>query len=169
MLNQKITNEEKVSYRVVVVAGGITHPILGVIPAQGCFPLPVTKTGTMSTTNTDVTDPGLIVTGVGTKFLTEINVHDNLVNSIGQLRRVLEVRSDTMIKLEAKFPSSLAGVAVKVARKSFYKMIYAKSTGAADATALQEQAFIVGETFLNGGSPVSYDVTAGQISFQLDE
>lgn len=168
MLNQKANNEEVISLRVVVVAGGITHPVLGAIPAKGCFPLPVTKTGTITTTNTDAADPGKIVTGTGTLFLTEVYPNDYLVDSNGICRRVLEVRSNTVIKIEAKFPTALTGAVVKVAKKSFFKMIFAKSTGAADATALQEQTFVVGETFLNGGSPVSYDVTAGQISFQLD-
>lgn len=169
MLNQKANNEEKVSYRVVVVTGGITHPVLGAIPAKGCFPLPLTKTGTISTTNTDATKPGKTVLGVGTLFQSEIQVDDYLADSNGVLRRVVYIFSDTMLEIEAKFPTQLSAAAVKISRKSNFKMIAAKSTGSVDATALQEQVFPVGETFLNGGSPVSYDVTAGQISFQLDE
>lgn len=178
MLNQKANNEEKFSFRVKVTsAGSTTHPVLGVIPNKGCFPIPVLGTGTISTTNTDATDPGLIVTGVGTLFQTgnarlKPQPGDYIASdSAGStIRRIMEVRSDTVIKIEAKFVTALTGATFYIVKKSFYKMIYAKSTGTADAI-LQEQGFAQGNTFLNGGSPVQYDASASNaaIEFQLDE
>lgn len=178
MLNQKITNEEKESFRVKVTsAGSTTHPVLGVIPNKGCFPIPVLGTGTISTTNTDAADPGLIVTGVGTLFMTgtaaiKPQVGDYIASdSAGAtIRRIMEIRSDTQIKIEAKFVTQLAAASFYIVKKSFYKMIYAKSTGTADAI-LQEQGFAQGNTFLNGGSPVQYDASTANaaIEFQLDE
>lgn len=170
MLNQKAVNEERECYRIVVAAGGITHPVLGAIPAQGCFPLPLTGTGTIFTDITGSSTAGKRVLGTNTLFLSEVQLHDYLADSGGRIRKVVRIYSDTQIELEAAFPVQLgAGTALKIVRKSEQKMIYAKSVGTVDAT-LNEQAFLVNETFLNGGAPVSYDVTttSTKISFQID-
>lgn len=176
MLNQKANNEEKVSHRIVVtVAGSTVHPVLGTIPNKGCLPIPIQGTGTITTVNAD-TSGGKMVTGTGTAFITGIEpipqVGDYLASDAAgsTVRRIMRIDSDTRITLEAKFVTQLTAANLYIVRKSTYKMIYAKSTGTADAV-LQEQPFIVAETFMNGGSPVSYDASAAnnKISFQLDE
>ncbi len=171
----RILNDEVQVYRVAIVPGGITHPILGAIPDKGCIPLPVTKTGTISTDNTDSTS-GCIVRGTGTLFLDATSTTEQgsdfqknrfLANADGVLRRIKEVNSNIMITLVNPFPASLVAAAVKlVTLKPGY--IVAKSVGTADAI-LQEQDFVVGEVYVGEGSPVSYDVSAAnsQIDFSI--
>jgi len=124
-----------------------------------------------------------LVTGVGTAFLNDpaglttktkfygmVEPGDYIaVNADGQmLRRIVQVKDDTNLVIEAPFPSSLNGN-FYIVKKNRYKMIYAKSVGSGNAI-LQEQTFVAGETFLNGGAPVTYDVTGtnAAISFQID-
>ena len=185
MLNQKANNEEKISYRVECLQAGTTHPVLGAIPNAGCFPIPIQGTGTIITDNSDTTTYGVgkLVTGTGTLFtqdgfasgggasVSKVQPGDYIASSVSGaiIRRVMLVLDDTHLVLEAKFPSSYSGN-LYIVRRAFYKMIYAKSVGSATAK-LQEVDFLVNETFLNGGSPVSYDcsTSGAQIMFQLDE
>lgn len=164
-----VTNiaQETEVYRVVVGPGGSTHPILGTIPEKGSFPMKTVKTGTITTENAGAT-VGLIVSGVGTLFNSELDQGDYLTNADGVLRRIKFIFSDTLLELEAKFPASLAAAAVNWVPKAFYKYILAESTGTANAV-LQEQAFAFGTRWLDEGAPVSYDVStaSSQISFTL--
>lgn len=181
MLNQGALNAEKETYRIYLGGAGITHPVLGAIPSQGSLPPPQQGTGTVSTVNLDPTN-GQLVTGVGTLFTNDTQVGSQTkftgqvepgdyiaVNANGQfLRRIIQLIDDTHLKIEAPFPSSLNGN-FYIVKKARYKMIYAKSVGTGNAI-LQEQTFVSGETFLNGGAPVTYDVTGSNaaISFQID-
>lgn len=160
MLNQNLTNNE---YLVERIVPGTTHPYLGAIPAIGCIPLPITLTGTISTDNAG-TSAGKTVLGVGTLFETEVYPGDFIYRS-GALRKVLSVTSNTMLQLEQKFPASLSAVALTVPKKNLYKMITARSTHATEAAVLQEAAFATGAATVSGGTPLSYDVTTGDIEF----
>jgi hypothetical protein len=182
MLNQGALNAEKQTYRIYLAGAGPTvHPILGSIPSQGSIPLPMQGTGTVATVNLDPNN-GCLVIGTNTLFLNDTQIGSktkftgqvepgeySAVNVNGQfLRRITEVKSDTRLMIEAPFPSSLNGN-FYIVKKARYKMIYAKSVGTGNAI-LQEQTFVSGETFLNGGAPVTYDVTGSNagISFQID-
>lgn len=176
-MNQAVSDLEIASYRVVVGNNTITtHPVLGAIPVKGCFPLPVTKTGTISTDNAGAT-VGLVVIGVGTQFKFQIDdktyrvaVGDYLADSNGVVRRVTEVNSDTMLKINAKFPSSLSAAALKVVKQNKYRWFTASSTGTA-AAILNEQNFAINDKWLNDGTPFSYDVSTvnSEISFNISE
>jgi len=182
MLNQGALNAETETYRLYLAGAGPTiHPVLGSIPSQGSIPLPQQGTGTVATLNADPS-LGTLVTGTNTLFLNDpqtgsktkftgqVEPGDYIaVNVNGQfLRRITQVISDTRLIIEAAFPSSLNGN-FYIVKKNRYKMIYAKSVGTGNAI-LQEQTFVAGETFLNGGAPVTYDVTGASagISFQID-
>ena len=181
MFNQGAINPETQSYRIAMVPGGITHPVLGALPDIGSLPVPLAGTGTVTTNNTDPTG-GTFVTGVGTTFKNDPNgpgpgkIHGEIfpgdylaVNSAGQfLRRITKVLSDTQLVIEAKFPSSLSGN-FYIVRKNPYKMIAARGIGSV-ASQLQEQSFATNETFSNGGSPVTYNCqnTNNAINFQID-
>jgi len=182
MLNQGIYNAEAESYRLYLTGVGPTvHPVLGSFPSQGSLPIPQQGTGTVATVTLDPTN-GTLVTGTGTfftndpqagsktKFTGQVEPGDYIaVNANGQfVRKITQVKDDTHLVIEAPFPSSLNGN-FYIIKKNRYKMIYAKSTGTSNAI-LQEQTFVTGETFLNGGSPVTYDVTGSNsaISFQID-
>ena len=83
---------------------------------------------------------------------------------------LLDVISDTLIQLEQAFPSDISTAhGLWVCRPQVYNSIYAKSTGDVDATALQEAPFAQNDTLVNGGAPISFDATAGQIDFTLSQ
>lgn len=175
MENSTLFHNEIETYRLVVSgAGPVAHPTLGSIATKGVLPLPRLLTGTISTFAADAS-VGKMVLGVGTSFL------DGGIDKLAQIeegdfiwapaqyvaRRVEKVLSPTSLKLYAKFPSNLVGVALYKIPRTFHK-IYAKSSGTA-AAILLEQAFAVGDTFLNSGAPVTYDAQAAsaEISFEL--
>ncbi len=175
MVNQTIFHDEVEVYRVAIVAGGITHPILGPIPDKGSIPLPVTKDGTITTDNTD-SSGGKTVRGTGTLFQSDTGTTKAgsdfqpgrfLVSSTGLCRRIKSITSDTLLELVNPFPASVSAITCKLVT---FKpgMITAKSVGTADAI-MQEQDFVVGESFVGGGSPLSYDVSAAnsQIDFSI--
>ncbi len=168
MLNQNMVNNEQRVDRVKVSSAGTTsHPYLGSFPTVGCFPAPVTKTGTFITDNASATGGGgTIVFGTGTLFLTELSVGDFLYNA-GKVRRIKSIQSDTQLTLEYKFPASLSsGQAVAVPPKKHYKMITSQSVGTADAT-LQEQLFAQGKSLVTGGTPISYDVSTSNAAIEF--
>lgn len=148
-----------------------THPILGTIPVKGCFPLPVTKTGTFQTDHSGNpgSNSGKNVKGTSTLFLSELSQGDFLADSNGVLRRIKWIFSDTMLELEARFPVSQSGTLVKVVKKSYYNSIIARSTGTAAAT-LNEQNFAIGAVSYSEGAPMSYDVStaSSEIRFELN-
>jgi len=167
MLNQTKIHLEERTYDIIT---GQTHPILGVIPNTGVIPLPETKTGTISTDNTDST-AGCIVRGTSTLFTTELFVGDFLYNS-GRIRKIKYIHSDTMLELEYPFPASLSSVAVSVPPRNTYRMITARSIdiSATGNPKLQESEFPAGAATVNGGSPLTYDVSVyGKIHFQVSQ
>lgn len=177
MINQTLFHDETEIYRLAIPTAGVTHPILGNFLNKGCVPAPVTKAGTISTDNTD-SSGGCVVLGVGTAFTQADAITNNnsdyqigrfLVNATGICRRIKAVNSDTIITLVNPFPTSLASSAPKLVINK-PAMITAKSVGSVDAI-LQEQDFVIGESLVGGGSPLSYDVSAAgaQIDFSIHE
>lgn len=164
------TREEFQVHRVVVGNNTpTTHPTLGTIPVKGSWPLPVTKTGTITTDNSGGAPAlaGKLVVGSGTLFKSELNEGDYLSDAAGAIRRIKFIYSDIMLELDAKFPSSQSSATVKLVKKNFYRSILAESTGTANAT-LQEQAFKGGSSkFIDDGAPVSWDVStaSSEITF----
>lgn len=163
------TTEELANLRVVVGNNTVTtHPVLGTIPVKGCFPLPVTKTGTVST-DTAGTTVGLVVKGVGTLFLSEnVEQGDFLANADGIIRRITHVDDNLTLRIQAKFPADLSAAAVKLVKKNSFRYILASSTGSA-VPKLNEQNFAVNDKWFSDGAPVSYDVStvSSEISFTL--
>ena len=168
MFNQNQWHAEKQTFR--AITGG-AYKLIGpygtiiqgtTLPLKGTIPLSSPKAGT-------ITSQGLNVLGNGTTFKTDVQEEDYLhANNV--VRKVRHVISDTLLVLEQAFPSDISSAhGLRVCRPQVYNAIYAKSTGGTDATALQEVPFADNDTFLNGGAPISYDATAGQIDFTLSQ
>lgn len=153
-----------------IIPGGITHPVLGALPETGCIPKPTTKTGTIDTDT--ATSSGVKVAGTSTLFLTELAQGDFLADADGVVRRIKYIFSNTLLEIDAKFPSDLSGAAVKHVPKNKYKRVFVQSTGTVAAT-LQEQSFAVGATFESGGEqfdgaqPFSYDVSTADTAITV--
>lgn len=168
MFNQNQWHAEKATFR--AVTGG-AYRLLGpygtiiagdTFPAKGTIPLSSPKAGTIVST-------GVMVRGTGTSFLTDVQQED-YIHANDVVRKVRHVISDTLLELEGAFPADIASAhGLRVCRPQVYNAIYAKSTGDADATALQEAPFTQNDTLLNGGAPISFDATAGQIDFTLSQ
>lgn len=162
-------------FQVVLKPGGITHPVLGAFAETGSIPKPVVKTGTIETDNAGAT-AGVKVLGDGTLFTSELEEGGFLADADGVVRRIKFILSDTMLELNAKFPTSLSAEDVNYIPKNKYKKIFAQSTGTVAAT-LQEQDFALNATFetpLDGGQgaqPISYDVSTAdtQITVQISQ
>ena len=162
MINQNLVNNE---VKVERLTTGTTHPYLGAIPTKGTIPLPETLTGTIVTDNTGASD-GLIVLGTSTIFLTEVYPGDFIYDNDAAVRKVKAVISDTMLELEQAFPASLAGIALKVPKRMYYKAITARSSGTADAE-LQESKFVIGSSVVTGGTPMAYDASAANSEIEF--
>lgn len=162
MLNRTNFHEERSVYRIVT---GTTHPVFGAIPDTGCIPFPDTKTGTFSTDNTD-SSLGKTVLGVGTLFLSELIEGSSHIYFSGAVRLVKRIFSDTLAELEYKFPSTVTAQPVKVPPINKYRQQYAESIGTEDAV-LQEAPFPAGSNFLNGGAPVTYDVSESSTNHKI--
>lgn len=166
MFNQNEWHAEKAVFR--AVTGG-AYKLIGPygtivqgasLPLKGTIPLSSPKAGTIIT-------QGVMVRGTNTSFKTDVREEDFLhANNV--VRKVRHVISDTLLELEQAFPADISSAhGVWVCRPQVYNSIYAKSTGEADATALQEAPFRQNDTYLQGGAPISYDATAGEIDFTL--
>jgi hypothetical protein len=168
MFNQNQWHAEKATFR--AVTGG-AYRLLGpygtiisgsVFPTKGTIPLSSPKAGTILST-------GVMVRGTGTSFLTDVQQED-YIHANNVVRKVRHVISNELLELEAAFPANITTAhGLRVCRPQIYNAIYAKSSGAADVTALQEAPFRQTDTFLNGGAPISFDATAGQIDFTLSQ
>jgi hypothetical protein len=167
MLNQTKIHLEERTYDIIT---GQTHPILGPIPNVGVIPLPLTKTGTFSTDNADST-AGVLVRGTDTLFTTELFVGDFIYNN-GRIRKIKYIHSDIMLTLEFAFPASLTAQIVAVPPRNTYRMITARSIDISSTgnPKLQESEFPHGSATVNGGSPLTYDVSVyGKIHFQVSQ
>jgi hypothetical protein len=166
MFNQNMWHAEKGTFRAVTggayrLPGSYGRIIYGSsFPKQGTIPISHPRAGT-------IISQGPMVRGVGTSFTTDIQIED-YIHANGVVRKVKFIMSDTMLELEGGFPSDITiPVGFRTVMPQQFNSIYAKSTGYSDATALQETPFRQNDTFLNGGAPISYDATSGEIDFTL--
>ena len=130
------------------------------LPAKGSMPAAIGKTGTILSTGTQVR-------GTSTLFKNEIYAGDFLYAK-DVVRRVVSVDSNTMLTIEDAFPTDIAvAVIPMICKAQMYVAIYAKNTHASGDAIIQEAPIAAANTFLNGGSPISYDASAGRLEFQL--
>lgn len=147
------------------VTGGL-YNIRGIygtlLPVKGTIPLNQTLTGTISVT-------GKTVRGTGTTFLDgKIAVGDYLYAS-EVVRKVQVIHSNDMITLDYEFPVGVTGQPLRVVKVNAYRgMITARSTGSADVTKFQEAPFRMNDVAVFS-APISYDATAGEISFTVND
>jgi hypothetical protein len=165
MFNETKWHAEKQTFRAVTggafnIPGAYGIQSYGaVFPVVGTIPVSNPASGT-------IISQGVAVRGTNTKFLSELSEDDH-IHAKDVVRRISQIVSDTLLYLVGGFPTDITvASSYRVCKPQIYKAIYAKSTGDADAI-LQEATFVSQETFLNGGSPISYDATAGQISFEM--
>lgn len=166
MFNETMWHAEKAIFR--AVTGG-PYKLIGpygtiiqgdTMPSKGTIPISSPKVGTIIT-------QGIMVRGTDTQFRSDVQEED-FIHASDVVRKVRHVISDTLLELEQAFPADITvDVQLQVCKPQVYKSIYAKSSGNADATSLQEAPFKQGDTFVQGGAPISYDATAGQIDFTL--
>lgn len=129
-------------------------------PTKGSIPVATSKTGTILST-------GRNVRGTGTQFINEIRSGD-FIYAKDVVRRVVSVDSNTALTLDDAFPTDIAvPVTPLVCQSQLYKAIYAKNTHTSVDAILQEAQIAPGNTFLCGGSPISYDASSGRLEFQL--
>lgn len=168
MFNQNVWHAEKQTLRVTTGAAYNNIPgpygliVYGaVFPVRGTIPLSWPKAGT-------ITSQGNNVRGVGTSFKSQVQEED-YIHAKNVVRKVKHVISDTLLILESGFPTDITGVGegLRTCRAQEYNAIYAKSTSTSADAILQEAPFRQGDTFLNGGAPISYDATTGEISFEM--
>jgi hypothetical protein len=168
MFNQNVWHAEKQTFHLVTggayrLPGPYGRIIYGsIFQTKGTIPLSSPKAGT-------IISQGVMVRGTSTLFKTDVQEED-YIHANNVVRKVRHVISDTLLELEGGFPTDITTAhGLRVCRPQVYNSIYAKSSGSADATAIQEAPFRQTDTFLNGGAPISFDATAGEISFTLSQ
>lgn len=131
-------------------------------PRIGSIPPATPKPGT-------IISQGPNVRGTNTSFLTDVK-EGYFIYAKHVVRRVRHVISDTLLVLESGFPTDIAslGEGLWICRPQTYSSVYIKSTGSADPT-LQGAPFRQNDTFLDGGAPISYDATNGELSFEVTQ
>lgn len=165
MFNETMWHAEKQTFR-AVTGGAYNIPFqYGQIIAGAAFP----TVGTIPVSDPltgNVISQGKAVRGTGTLFTTQLSIDDH-IHAKNVVRKIDHIVSDTLLYVVEQFPTDISvSTAIRVCHPQTYKSIYAKSTGTVDAI-LQESPFQENDTFLNGGAPISYDATAGEISFQV--
>ena len=168
------SNHEQNYYRIRANQSPVTHNIFGSIPNKGAFPLPVTKTGTISS---DPTSSGAenqkVVFGSGTLFTQELQEGD-FIYAADVARQIIAITSNTQLVLEFPFPSNVSAAALQVIRPGRFRKIIVRNTGTGNAVyqeaLLYEDLVTVNENEM-GLAPVTYDVsTAGmELTFELSE
>lgn len=130
-------------------------------PTKGSIPIATGKSGTIISTGKKVRGDA------NTRFLSEMREGDYLYHK-DVVRRIAYVESDYMLTLTQEFPTDITVAVIPlVCESQFYKAIYAKNTHASADAILQEAPITPGNTFLNGGAPISYDASSGELEFQV--
>jgi hypothetical protein len=165
MFNETMWHAEKQTFRAVTggaynIPGAYGIQVYGaVFPAIGTIPISNPTSGT-------IISQGVAVRGTNTRFTTELSEDDH-IHAKNVVRKISQIMSDTLLFLTAGFPTDITvASSYRVCKPQTYKGIIARSTGSANAT-LQESIFVPNDVFVNGGAPISYDATAGQISFEV--
>lgn len=134
------------------------------LPLKGPIPKGTTLSGTFSTN-------GIIVTGVGTKFSTDLGGVEGWLysTSLNQLRKFRGYNSDISLQLETPFTSNVSGDPMMVCFIR-YTLVTISNLGA-NAGTVKERMFAAGEieTYPNdaGIEPITYDFTANGVSGAL--
>lgn len=178
MFNELKWYDEKGTYRAVTggafnfpqsdgtILKGDGTPSGGQFPTKGTIPIARQYTGTITTNGVKARFASMSAADFA-KLKKGDYLYDGDV--IRQIKDVLAPES-FLVELEQAFPSDLNAADILHCERQFFKAIYARSTHASDAaTALQEAPFAVGDNFLNGGAPIAYDATAGEISFTCNK
>lgn len=167
MFNETKWYDEKATYRAVTGASGYFPradgvPTVASFPAKGTIPIArdPAPTGTISSDGTKV----MAVTNMNFETVS-LKVGDYIYNADAQIRKITAILSKDLLEIESPFTVDLSGAKLLICERQFFKAIHARNTHASDAAILQESTFIAGDSFLNGGAPIVYDATAGQISF----
>lgn len=135
-------------------------------PRKGTIPLSTPAPGT-------IISQGRMVRGTNTTFLTGNSLREGYyLHAKDVVRKIRHIISDTLLELEAGFPTDIAspGEGVRFCKPQSFNSVYAKSTGTADPT-LQEAPFRQNDTTFEGGAPISYDASnsTAEISFEVSE
>lgn len=130
-------------------------------PTKGAIPIPTGQSGTIIST-------GKWVRGTSTLFISQMHAGDYLYHK-DVVRRIDYVETDTLLVLTQAFPTDIAsGEIPMLCQAQFYKAIYAKNTHGSTDAKLQEAPITPGNTFLNEGSPISFDASGGgELEFQV--
>lgn len=134
--------------------------VVATFPEIGTIPIAKEPGGTIES-------EGVNVRGTDTTFGLSVKKGDFIYDQ-NVLREVADVITETLLVLKQAFPSDVsASTDLKVCSPQDVKSIHAISSDASVAAILQEAPFRAGNVFLNGGAPISYDATNGEISFTV--
>lgn len=167
MFNETLYHPEVATFR---AATGGAYNLIGAygvmakgsnFPAKGAIPIPTGKSGTIVST-------GKAVRGTSTLFTRQMKPGDYLYHK-DVVRRIDYIVSDTLLFLTQAFPSDIAvGEIPLYCESQMYKAVYAKNTNVLSVAVFQEAPLAMANTFLNGGSVISYDASSGgTLEFQL--
>lgn len=127
-------------------------------PRVGTIPLAVALPGTILST-------GKAVRGSSTEF-TKL-IQGSYIYAGNVLRQIDYVVSDTLLFLKQAFPTDLSiATNLKVCERQYFKMIKTTNTDSANDAILQEAPIAPGTSVINGGAPLSYDATSGELQFE---
>ena len=165
MINETLFHDEFAIYR-AVTGGAYNIPgAYGVIqkgvsfPAKGSIPVATQHFGTIKS-------DGVIVRGLGTQFGL-LNKGDYLYHK-EVVRQIKDIIADDQLILEQEFPSDITvGETPLVCKRQTFKMVNIYSSAEDTAAILQEAPIAAGDRILSGGAPLSYDATAGQLTFTV--
>lgn len=128
------------------------------LPSVGAFPAQTTKTGTISSLLT-------VVTGVGTLFAKELVQSDYIYNATtNEIRKIVGISSDTILRIDSPFTSELAGQAVFISRAKYVSVaITATGSGTKDGAVVATGQFIS----LNSDGGVAPFAYSGSLIFDV--
>jgi hypothetical protein len=147
----------------------IVDPIFGNQTTAGVFPASSTKTGTITSTGTDVR-------GTGTLFLTEVRKGDYIWCQ-NQIRKVTVIYNNTRLTVNAAFAPDVAAQALKTVRQvpniklsisNVDSVTAYLGTLTADAQIL-EPGQSVNYTSDNGMGPIAYNPNGGTLNITNGE
>lgn len=128
-------------------------------PYKGTVPLARLLDGLISST-------GVKVRGDDDANFDQLKKGDYLYDG-NVLREILYVETSKLLTLKEEFPSDVEDITIQVCECQNLKAIYAKNVHTSEDAILQEAPFAPGQTFLNGGAPISYDASLGDIEFTV--
>lgn len=166
MMNETMWHSEKQVFRAVTggaynIPGAYGIIIYGsIFPTKGTIPISTPKAGT-------IISQGKNVRGSSTTFTTDLQ-NEDFIHANGVVRKIDYIVSDTLLVLTEGFPSDITSAhGLRVCSPQIYRSIYIKNTDTTNAAVLQEASLVSGDVSFNGGAPLSYDATSGQLSIEV--